>query len=233
MNLAESLRLLLVLDIPLLGERDPVTAALSAVSGGATSVQLRWKGGADREVVALARELRHALPVPVLVNDRLDSSHAPLPDPCRFVHGPRPVRRQTPHDRRHPGTPRFLATACAGVHLGADDLPIALARKIAPPGFLIGASVGGEQEARLAEGADYVGIGPWRATNTKSDAGPALGADGVRRLLALVKVPAVIIGGVRPIDVAEIAVLGAAGVAVAGGILGAPDSESAARSYSA
>jgi thiamine-phosphate pyrophosphorylase len=198
-NLAESLRLLLILDIPLLGDRDPVAAALSAVSGGVTSVQLRWKGGADREVVALARELRHALAVPVVVNDRLDIA---------------------------------LATGCAGVHLGAADLPIALARKIAPPGFLVGASVGDEQEARLAEGADYVGIGPWRATNTKTDAGAALGPDGVRRLLVLVKVPAVVIGGVRPIDVAELAVLGAAGVAVAGGILGPTDTEAAARGYS-
>jgi thiamine-phosphate diphosphorylase len=170
------------------------------VRGGVTAVQLRWKGGADREVVALARELRRALTVPVLVNDRLDIA---------------------------------LATGCAGVHLGADDLPIGLARKIVPPGFLIGASVGDEQEARLAEGADYAGIGPWRVTTTKSDAGAALGADGVRRLLALVKVPAVVIGGVRPIDVAEIVVLGAAGVAVGGGILSAPDPETAARGYSA
>jgi thiamine-phosphate pyrophosphorylase len=200
MNLAESLRLLLILDIPLLGDRDPVAAALSAVSGGVTSVQLRWKGGADREVVALARELRHALPVPVLVNDRLDIA---------------------------------LATGCAGVHLGSDDLPIALARKITPAGFLIGASVGDEQEARRAEGADYVGIGPWRATNTKVDAGAALDAEGVRRLLALVGVPAVVIGGVRPVDVAEIAELGAAGVAVAGGILGSEDAGKAARLYSA
>ena len=110
---------------------------------------------------------------------------------------------------------------------------LALARKIAPPGFLIGASVGDEKEASASAGADYVGIGPWRVTATKSDAGRALGAEGVRRLLALVKVPAVVIGGVRPIDVAEIAVLGAAGVAVAGGILSAPYPETAARSYSA
>jgi thiamine-phosphate pyrophosphorylase len=189
---------MLILDIPLLGSRDPVGTALSVTHGGATSVQLRWKGGADREVVALARELRHALTVPVLVNDRLDIA---------------------------------LATGCAGVHLGAEDLPIALARKIVPPGFLIGASVADEQEARRAEGADYVGIGPWRATTTKPDAGSALGATGVRRSLALVKVPAVVIGGVRPTDVAEIAALGAAGVAVAGGILSAADPEVAARLY--
>ncbi len=198
--LADHLRLLLILDIPLLGERDPLAVARSAVQGGVTAVQLRWKEGGDREVVALARELRRTLAVPVFLNDRLDIA---------------------------------LAAGCAGVHLGSDDLPVPLARKIAPPGFLIGASVGDEKEATASAGADYVGIGPWRATTTKSDAGTALGADGVRRLLAMVKVPAVVIGGVRPVDVAEILGLGAAGVAVAGGVLGEKDIEAAARQYCA
>ena len=198
MNLADRLALTLVLDIPLLEGRDPVATATSAVQGGVTSVQLRWKGGGDRAVVALARRLREALPVPVLVNDRLDIA---------------------------------LAARCAGVHLGADDLPVALARKVAPAGFIIGASVGDEKEAAASAGADYVGIGPWRRTATKHDAGPALGPAGVTRLLGRVNVPAVVIGGVRPEDVAEIAVLGAAGVAVAGGVLGADDPERAARLY--
>ena len=196
--LTDHLRLLLILDIPLLGTRDPLTVAQGAVQGGVTSVQLRWKEGADRVQVALARELRRALGVPVFLNDRLDIA---------------------------------LAAGCAGVHLGADDLPIALARKIAPRGFLIGASVGDEKEAAASAGADYVGIGPWRTTTTKPDAGAELGAGGVRRLLAMVQVPAVVIGGVRPIDVAEILKLGAMGVAVAGGILTATDPEGAARSY--
>ena len=197
--LADQLALMLVLDIPLLEGRDPVATAALAVQGGVTSVQLRWKGGGDREVVALARGLRGALAVPVLVNDRLDIA---------------------------------LAAGCAGVHLGADDLPVPLARTIAPAGFIIGASVGDEREAAASAGADYVGIGPWSITRTKRDAGAALGAEGVRRLLALVRVPAVVIGGVRPEDVGAIAVLGAAGVAVAGGILGAKDPETAARLYS-
>ncbi len=191
---------MLILDVPLLAGRDPVAVAVAAAKGGVTSVQLRWKGGGDREVVALARRLRESLSVPVLVNDRLDIA---------------------------------LAAGCAGVHLGADDLPIPLARKVAPPGFIIGASVGDGAEAAASAGADYVGIGPWRTTATKADAGVALGAEGVRALLAMVRVPAVVIGGVRPEDVGVIATLGAAGVAVAGGILSEKDSEGAARSYKA
>lgn len=198
MNLADHLRLLLILDVPLLGDRDPVTVALDAVQGGVTSIQLRWKGGAPRAQVELATRLRGAVTVPVLVNDRPDIA---------------------------------LAAGCAGVHLGSDDMPISLARRIAPPGFIIGASVGDDAEAAASAGADYIGIGPWRATATKSDAGEGLGADGVRNLLSKVRVPAVVIGGVRPEDVVEIRKLGATGVAVAGGILNTADIVDAASRY--
>ncbi|MBA3259464.1 MAG: thiamine phosphate synthase, partial [Gemmatimonadales bacterium] len=68
-----------------------------------------------------------------------------------------------------------LAAGAAGVHLGSEDLPIALVRRIVPAGFVIGASVGSDTEAANAGGADYWGIGPWRASTTKGDAGSALG----------------------------------------------------------
>ena len=82
-----------------------------------------------------------------------------------------------------------LAVGAAGVHLGLDDLPVALARAIAPPGFVIGASVGSEGEAAAAVEADYWGIGPWRVTTTKADAGAGLGADGFARLAHLAARP--------------------------------------------
>src|SRR5262245_3202442 len=50
-----------------------------------------------------------------------------------------------------------LAAGAAGVHLGPDDLPVGLARAIAPPGFVIGASVGSDGEAADAAAADYWG----------------------------------------------------------------------------
>jgi thiamine-phosphate pyrophosphorylase len=125
-----------------------------------------------------------------------------------------------------------LAAGAAGVHLGPDDLPIALARRIAPPGFVVGASAGSPEDARAAAAADYWGIGPWRATGTKADAGPPLGADGFRRLVALAGgKPCVAIGGVRPEDVPEVLAAGGTGVAVASGILGAADVEGATRAY--
>jgi thiamine-phosphate pyrophosphorylase len=125
-----------------------------------------------------------------------------------------------------------LAGGAAGVHLGPDDLPVDLARRIVPPGFLIGASVGSPDEAGRAGAADYWGIGPWRETGTKTDAGEGLGPDGFERLIGLAGgTPCIAIGGVRPQDVPHVVAAGGVGVAVVSGILGAEDVEAAARSY--
>ncbi len=125
-----------------------------------------------------------------------------------------------------------IAAGAAGVHLGPEDLPVALARRIAPPGFVIGASVGSESEAAAAAEADYWGIGPWRASTTKRDAGAALGAEGFGRLVRLAAGrPCLAIGGVRPEDLPLVRAAGGSGVAVAAGILGCEDVEAAARSY--
>jgi thiamine-phosphate pyrophosphorylase len=125
-----------------------------------------------------------------------------------------------------------IAAGAAGAHLGPGDMPIDLARRIAPPGFVLGASVGSETEAATAGGADYWGIGPWRATSSKEDAGAGLGADGFSRLLRLAgSRPALAIGGVTPEDVPVILQAGGKGVAVVSGILEAEDVEAAARRY--
>ena len=125
-----------------------------------------------------------------------------------------------------------LAAGAAGVHLGPDDLPVEMARKIAPPDFLIGASVGSVDEAGLADAADYWGIGPWRSTTTKADAGAGLGAEGFAMLCALSGGrPCMAIGGITPADGPLVLAAGGVGVAVASGILGAEDVEAAAREF--
>src|SRR5262245_44828652 len=73
-----------------------------------------------------------------------------------------------------------IAGGAAGAHLGPDDLPIALARKASPEGFLLGASVGSLEEIPNGREADYWGVGPFRGTNTKADAGSALGVEGLK-----------------------------------------------------
>lgn len=125
-----------------------------------------------------------------------------------------------------------LAAGAHGVHLGPDDIPAALVRRMAPPGFLIGVSVGLEREIANGEAADYWGIGPYRTTATKSEAGEALGPAGLQALVARAGGrPCVGIGGVQPEDVADILRAGCAGVAVVSGVFGTGDPERAARRY--
>jgi thiamine-phosphate diphosphorylase len=125
-----------------------------------------------------------------------------------------------------------IAAGAAGVHLGPDDLPVARARALAPPGFVIGASVGSVEEAAGAQAADYWGIGPWRVTTTKADAGEGLGPEGFARLVRLAGGrPCLAIGAVRPEDAPLIKAAGGAGLAVVSGLLAANDVRAAAAGY--
>lgn len=179
--------------------RNVVQLALAAERGGITSLQVRLKERADREVVELVRALVAALTVPVLVNDRPDIA---------------------------------VAGGAAGVHLGPEDLSVELTRRIMPPGFIIGASVGSDGEAMGAANADYWGVGPWRGTTTKGDAGMALGPEGFGRISRLAdRQPCIAIGGIIPSDISEVLRAGGSGVAVVSGILAAEDVEAAARRF--
>jgi thiamine-phosphate pyrophosphorylase len=127
-----------------------------------------------------------------------------------------------------------IASGAAGVHLGPDDFPVELVRRVAPPDFLVGASVGNESEALRAGQADYWGVGPWRETLTKGDAGGGLGPQGFGRIVHLASGKlCVAIGGIQPEDVPAVLEAGGHGVAVASGILSSVDVEAAARRYRA
>jgi thiamine-phosphate pyrophosphorylase len=122
-----------------------------------------------------------------------------------------------------------IAAGAAGVHLGADDMPVAAARAIAPAGFIIGASVGSDDEVALSAGADYVGIGPVFATGSKHDAGAAIGLAEFARLSAATGIPAVAIGGINSANASSAIDAGAAGIAVISAVFGASDARAAAR----
>jgi len=126
-----------------------------------------------------------------------------------------------------------LAAGAAGVHVGEADLPAAAIRRFAPSGFIIGASLGSDAEVSNAKDADYVGIGPVYGSETKTDAGDAIGVEGFKRLAALVEHPAVAVGGITPDRALQITVNGAAGVAVINAIFSADDPERATREIAA
>ncbi len=124
-----------------------------------------------------------------------------------------------------------LACGADGVHLGQSDMPVGTARQLAPPGFVIGASVGTVREAQEAEqsGADYVALSPVFATGSKDDAGPGHGLDELRAIRAAVRLPVLAIGGITRENAAEVIAAGADGIAVISAVVAAADIAGAAR----
>jgi thiamine-phosphate diphosphorylase len=97
-----------------------------------------------------------------------------------------------------------LLCGAEGVHLGQDDIPIKEARRMTPPGFIIGVSTHSLPQALKAEedGADYIGSGPVFATPTKKDYIP-IGLDTLKQVLASVKIPVIAIGGLNLDNIAQ------------------------------
>jgi thiamine-phosphate pyrophosphorylase len=123
-----------------------------------------------------------------------------------------------------------LLVGADGVHLGQEDLPLAVARRLAP-GLRVGVSTHdrGQARAAAAAGADYLGFGPVFATATKERPDPVMGLDGLRAACAAVAVPVVAIGGLSAATAGAAMAAGAAAVAVIGAVVGAADVEAAAR----
>lgn len=118
-----------------------------------------------------------------------------------------------------------LAVGADGTHLGADDLPVAAARRVAGPAHLIGGTARDPQRARqlVAEGADYLGVGPAYPTRTKTGLPTALGPAGVAAVARAVEVPVIAIGGITADRIPDLLRAGAAGVAVVDAVSGAAD----------
>jgi len=118
-----------------------------------------------------------------------------------------------------------LAVGADGGHVGADDLPVAAARRILGPHAVLGATARDPQAARraVADGATYLGVGPAYATATKTGLPAPIGPEGVAAVAAAVDVPVIAIGGVTAERVPRLRAAGAHGVAVVGAVSEAPD----------
>jgi thiamine-phosphate pyrophosphorylase len=114
-----------------------------------------------------------------------------------------------------------------GTHVGKEDMSVATARRILGPHKIVGGTANTLEDIlrHAADGADYVGIGPFRFTTTKEKLSPILGLDGIRTIMSQlqVNIPVIAIGGITLEDVPDLFSTGIQGIAVSGLITHATD----------
>jgi thiamine-phosphate pyrophosphorylase len=192
--------LYLVTDRRWLGERTLWDGVEEAIRGGATLVQLREKKISSKEYLELAQRVKE-------VTDRHD---IPL----------------IINDR----IDIALAIDADGVHLGPEDLPVPIARKLLGGGKIIGSSAASVDEALLfqAQGADYLGVGAVFPTATKRGT-EKVGLEDLRGIKSAVHIPVVAIGGINAENAKPVMETGVDGVAVVSAIMDQTDIREAAR----
>jgi len=195
-----NLDLYVVTERKLTGGRPLLEVVEESLAGGATIVQLREKDISTRAFLELAFRVKEVT-------------------------------------RRHGATfiindrvDVAMAAGADGVHLGQDDMPLELARRMMGRQAVIGISVSSVKEAVTAAegGADYLGVSAIYSTPTKTDA-PAIGLGGLREIRKAVRLPLVAIGGIHLGNAADVIRAGADGIAVVSAIMSAADPRRAAR----
>lgn len=175
---------------------DEISGTQAVLEGGCRWVQLRMKDAPTEEVLRIGREIEKLC--------REYGAKFILDDHVELV-------RELNAD---------------GVHLGKHDMPIAEARHILGQESLIGATANTFEdiERGVMQGADYIGLGPFRFTQTKRNLSPVLGVEGYRTIMkrcrnAGITLPVVAIGGITAADVREILTTGLTGIALSGALL--------------
>jgi len=180
--------------------RSHIDVASQAIQGGAKTIQLRDKLQSKRELLPIAQQLRN-----------LCAEHDVL-----FI--------------VNDNLDLALATDADGLHLGQNDLPIGVARKLLPIDKILGCSITTVNQAIAAqsEGADYIAVGSIYPTTSKETV-EVVGLDRLRQIRQAVTLPLIAIGGITKDNVAEVMAAGADSVAVISAVVQAEDVEEAAR----
>lgn len=175
-----------------------------AIKGGVTLVQLRFKNILGGEFLAIAGKVKQVT----------DKYNVPL----------------IINDRLDVA----MAVDAAGVHLGQDDLPLTVARKLWRADKIYGVSTKTVEQALQAEqdGATYIGVGAMFTTTTKVIT-KNTSMDTLQAIIKNVNIPVVAIGGINSANVAQLQDFDIHGVAVVSCILGAADIQQAASSMAA
>lgn len=194
------LSLYLVTNSELTNGRPLLEVVEEAVKGGVTVVQLREKSACSRTFYEEALAMKKLL--------------TPLGIPLII------------NDRLDIA----LAVDAEGLHIGQDDIPFEVARRILGKDKIIGLSVESVEDALVANSldVDYIGISPVFVTDTKQDTAPALGLEGAREINKISTKPSVGIGGININNVADIIKTGSKGVSVVSAIVSAPSPQEAA-----
>lgn len=126
-----------------------------------------------------------------------------------------------------------LAVDSDGVHIGQDDLPIDVVRKLIGLGKLIGVTVHNLQEAIEAEseGATYVAVAPIYPTNTKADTKEPVGLELIKEIKKACKIPVIAIGGINLDNAPEVIKSGANMICAISAVFNADDIKSEIGKY--
>lgn len=190
----------LVTDRSLVSGRSLADVIIEAVKGGVSTVQLREKDIPTRFFIEEAQHIKSLL--------------APYNIPLLI------------NDR----VDVALITEADGVHIGQEDMPYPLARKLLGKKAIIGLSVETMEQVAEAEeyDVDYLGVSAIFATPTKTDTKQNWGIEGLREVRKASRHPLVAIGGINASNAAEVAQAGAESLAVVSAICAAPDPRKAA-----
>ncbi len=161
-------RLYAILDAAQIGGRPPATVAELFLAAGVRLIQYRDKRASARTLYE---------------NGRAVGERARGADAVFIVNDRVDVARAVDAD---------------GVHLGQDDLPVASARQLLPPGKWVGCSTHSLNQVREADrsSADYIAFGPIFPTRSKEHPDPVTGLEGLRQARQATVKPLVAIGGI-------------------------------------
>jgi thiamine-phosphate pyrophosphorylase len=128
-----------------------------------------------------------------------------------------------------------IAVDAEGVHVGQNDLPVEVVRRMIGPGKLIGLSITTSEQLDSVplRIIDYLGIGPIFPTISKDDAAPALGVEQLARMTAHTALPVVAIGGISLENAPSVFAAGVDGLAVISALSLAADPAATARALRA
>ncbi len=188
-------KLYAIIDRSQTGAREPAEVAEALLAAGVRLIQYRDKHGSTREIYEAC----------LAMAPRVRAGGGTL-----IVNDRADVAR---------------AVEAGGVHVGQEDLPVELARRVVGPDAWVGTST--HDLAQLAEAdrssADYVAFGPIFATSSKERADEVVGLEGLRSARQGTRKPLVAIGGITPANARAVREAGADAVAVIQGLMGAPD----------